>query len=86
MVRNSLVRRIAFSSVLSSLLAIIAITAVFYQISVSLIRQEILREKLPAQVRLVGANIHAEIDPYIQLSRSMARSRYVINWMQNGHD
>lgn len=86
MVRNSLVRRIAISSILSSLVAIIAITFVFYQISVSLIRQEILREQLPAKVELIAKNIHSEIDPFIQLSRSMALSRHTINWMKSNHD
>ena len=86
MVRNSLVRRIAISSILSSLVAIIAITFVFYQISVSLIRQEILREQLPAKVELIVKNIHSEIDPFIQLSRSMALSRHTINWMKSNHD
>lgn len=81
---QSLVKRIGLISVVAALAALLAITAVFYRISSNLIENEIILKQLPAETAIVASSIQSNINPYITVSRSMAQSIYVQDWMHRG--
>lgn len=81
---QSLVKRIGLTSVIAVMAGLMAITAVFYRISSNLIEGEIISKQLPAETAIVANSIKSGIDPYITLSRSMAQSFYVQDWMRKG--
>lgn len=77
--QKSLVKRIAFISIVSAVIAFFGITAVFYRMAASLIEEEVIQKQLPAQATIIAKNIKEVIEPTIQLSRSMALSTYTID-------
>lgn len=83
---TSLVKRIAAINIISALLAFGVISALFYQLTSSLVEDEIIKKQLPAQTTAVAQNIRHEIESYIDLSKSLAISRYTKVIAQNPHD
>ena len=76
--QKSLVKRISAISTGSAVLAFVVIAAVFFMVSTSLMKEEIVHKQLPVETQLIAGHIKAMVDPHIALARSLATSTYTI--------
>ncbi len=79
--KSSLVKRITLILITFFFLLIISITTLFYFNAQKIIKNELIDVLIPAEAKLVENNITSNIEPYIHISRALAHSEYIKNWL-----